>query len=335
MKALNFDLKFNLKFDFNKVSGMLLAVWGLIAVFAIMAPGFASIRNVMNILKNTSVLLILACGMTMAIVSRNIDLSIGGVATYAGMAAAFFIRKFETPSPSLMIMAFLIAVAVGMAFGAFNGIMIGIFKYNYWLITFSTMNIGFALAQVITGGNIISGFTRGFRDIANSEQFILPGVVIFSIVVVLVMSVLTYCTRFGMHVYAIGDSEQCARQSGIKVERVRFFIYLLSGMLAGLGGILLASKTNSASPISGSGYEFDAIAAVVVGGTPFDGGRGGILRTVMGAISISAIKTGLQLVGLSNFVQQVCIGLIILAIIVFDVLSGHRRNRQKSRRVYK
>jgi ribose/xylose/arabinose/galactoside ABC-type transport system permease subunit len=324
-----------IELDFGKTSGMLLAVWSLIVVFAFTAPGFASFRNVMNILKNTSVLLILACGMTMAIVSRNIDLSMGGVATFAGMAAAFFIRGFDAPSPSHMVLAFLIAVAVGAAFGAFNGIMIGVFRYNYWLITFSTMNIGFALAQVITGGNIISGFTRGFRAIANSEKLILPGVVFFAIGVVCVISVLTYCTRFGMHVYAIGDSEQCARQSGIGVERVRFFIYLLSGALAGLGGVLLASRTNSASPISGSGYEFDAIAAVVVGGTPFDGGRGGILRTVVGAISISAIKTGLQLVGLSNFVQQVCIGLIILAIIVFDVLSGHRRNRQKARRIYK
>jgi ribose/xylose/arabinose/galactoside ABC-type transport system permease subunit len=321
--------------DFSNTSGMLLAVWGLIVVFAFTAPGFATFQNVMNILKNSSILLILACGMTIAIVSRNIDLSIGGVATYAGMVAAFFIRSFDAPSLFHMMVAFLIAIAAGAAFGAFNGVMIGVFRYNYWLITFATMNIGFALAQVITGGNVISGFTRGFRSIANSNRFILPGVVIFAILVVAAISVLTYRTRFGMHIYAVGDSEQCARQSGVKVERVRFFIYLLSGILAGLGGILLVSKTNSASPISGSGYEFDAIAAVVVGGTPFEGGRGGILRTVIGAVSISAIKSGLQQVGLSNFVQQVCIGLIILAIIVFDVLSESQRKLQKARRIYK
>lgn len=319
----------------KKGSGMLWAVWGLILVFAFTAPGFATFQNVQNILKNTSVLLILACGMTLVIISHQLDLSIGGIATFAGMVAGYYIQPFTSPSAFNIIIAIFIGILVGAAFGAFNGLMIGFFKYNYWLITFATMSIGFALAQVITGGNIISGFSKSFRSLANSNLLNIPGVVWFAAAIVLIIGILSYKTCFGMHVYAVGDSEQCAEQSGIKVSRLRFLIYLLSGTLAGLGGVLLAAKTNSASPVSGTGYEFDAVAAVVVGGTPMDGGKGGIIGTLIGAISIAAIKVGLQLIGLNNYVQQVFIGLIILVIIVFDVLQAQRVQKKQSRRIYK
>lgn len=325
----------NVKKILGKVPGMLWGVWALILLFAIFAPGFASFQNIQNILKNTSILLILACGMTLVIVSRQLDLSIGGVATFAGMVAGYYIQPFEIVGPLQIVIALVIGLAIGAAFGAFNGIMIGVYKYNYWLVTFATMSIGFALAQVITGGNIISGFAKGFRNVANIEILRIPGVVWFAFVIVTIMAILSYRTRFGMRVYAIGNSEQCASQSGVNVPQVRVIIYLIAGMLAGIGGVLLAAKTNSASPISATGFEFDAVAAVVVGGTPMAGGKGGILGTVIGAFSISAMKTGLQLIGFSNYTQQVFIGLIILIIIVVDVLQAKRARSLQTRRVYK
>jgi len=319
----------------KNTSGIMWAVWIMIVLFIFFAPGFATIRNVQNILRNTSVLVILSCGMTLTIVSRQLDLSIGGVATFAGMLSAFYIQPFENPGAIPLWIAILVGMAAGAAFGAFNGLMIGKFRYNYWLITFSTMSIAFALSQVLMGGNIISGLSRNFRNLANIDIAGIPSIVLFAGVVAIVTAIISYKTCFGMHIFAVGDSEQCVELSGVNVSRIRFVIYLISGILAGLGGVLLAARTNSASPISGTGYEFDAVAAVVVGGTPMDGGRGGIIGTVAGALAISAIKVGLQLVGFSIYVQQVLIGLIILSIIVADVQQGMRRQRQLARRIYK
>jgi ribose/xylose/arabinose/galactoside ABC-type transport system permease subunit len=319
----------------KNTSGMTWAVWILIALFIFFAPGFATFRNVQNILRNSSVLVILSCGMTLTIVSRQLDLSVGGVATFAGMMAAFYIRHFENPGIVPIFITLLIGIVAGAALGAFNGMMIGKFRYNYWLITFATMSIAFAFSQVLTSGNIISGFSKNFRDIANVDVFGIPGIVWFAAAVVIVLGLVSGKTRFGIYVFGVGDSEQCVKLSGINVSRIRFVIYLISGALAGLGGVLLAARTNSASPISGVGYEFDAVAAVVVGGTPMDGGRGGIFGTVYGALVISAIKVGLQLVGFSIFVQQVLIGLIILSIIVADVQQELHRQRRQARRIYK
>ncbi len=313
-------------------------VWGILVVvvfFTILNPSFLSFRNIENILTDSSVLLIVSIGMTMSILSEQIDMSVGGTATLGGMVAGLYMQQFENPSAMQIFICIVIGILVGTAVGVFNGVMIGKFKYDFWLITFATMSVTFGLSQVVTGGNVISGFSRNFRNVSNYELLGVPMIVFIAAVVSAVVIFALRGTRFGMHVYAVGDSEMCAGLSGINVKSIRTIIYVISGAAAGFAGVLLAAQTNSASPISGSGYEFDAMAAVIIGGTPFEGGKGGFGGTVIGALIISALTNGLLTIGLSTYVQQVLIGVFILSIIVFSVLSEAKKNKNGLRRVYK
>lgn len=313
-------------------------VWSLLAIivfFSITAPGFASGANAFNILKNTSILMIVGAGMTLVMLSGQIDMSAGGVMTFSAIVACSFISSFENPSIGHVLIAIMIACGVGAGFGAFNGLLIAKFKFNYLLTTFATMSMGLGLSQAVTGGQIVSGFAKIFRNAGDGKFLNISSIIWIAIIVLLIFMFITRYTRFGMHIYAIGDSEVCAAQSGVNTTKVRFRAFLLCGLLAGLAGVLLASKTNSASPILAQGMEFDVIAAAVVGGTSFDGGKGAQRYTILGAIFIAVLKNGLSLIGLSVYWQQTLLGVIILAIIVYGVLSERRSKTMVLRRIYK
>ena len=320
----------------KNVSGIMWASLLMVVLMVIFIPNYSKLLNFNNILKNSAILVIVCVGMTFSILSAQIDLSIGGVMTSSAMIGAMYIARYEEPTILQIIIAFLIGALVGAAFGLANGVLIGVFKYNYWLVTFATMSMGYGLAQVVTKGTIVAGFTKTFRNVADGKLFGgLTTVILIAVIILVVMIFVLSRTRFGMHIYAIGDSEQCSEQSGVSVYKVRMAIYVISGILAGLGGMLLVSKTNSASPTIGNGYEFDAIAAVIIGGTPFEGGKGGLGGTIVGAIIIQAFKSGLQLMGVSTYWQQTLIGVFILVIIVADVISERRKTVKKTRRVYR
>lgn len=311
--------------------------WGVLLVtilFSITTDNFSKLMNLENVLKNTSVLLIISIGATMAIVAGKIDLSVGGIATFSGMIAAVFLRSVEEPGAGAVIVAILISIAAGTMIGAFNGYLIGYRRYDNWLITFSTMSICFGLAQVITGGNIISGYNKAVRFFGDGEVFGIKVLLLITILLTGVMIFVLRNTRFGMHIYAVGDSEICAGISGVNVAKTNFKLYLISGLFAGFCGFLLLSKTNSMGPTTADGYEFNAIAAVIVGGTTFEGGKGGLGGTVLGALFIAVVKNGLQLIGLSVYWQQTCVGLFILGIILMDVVNERRKVKNGLRRLY-
>jgi ribose transport system permease protein len=319
----------------KKVPGIMWGAIAIVVVFAFVANNFISLRNIQNILDNTATLIIVSLGMTLTILSGQIDMSIGGVMSASGMIAAIYMKSIENPTTIDIIITIAIGLAVGLAFGLFNGFMIGKLKYNYWLITFATLSIGYGLAQAVTNGNILAGFSKDFRNVAGGKIFGISTIIYIALIITIVMVYMSRRKRLGMHIYAVGDSEVCATLSGINVVKTRFQVYLISGALAGLGGVLLMSKTNSASALSGDGYEFDAIAAAIVGGTPFEGGKGGLVGTVVGALLIEAVKSGLQLIGLSTYWQQTFVGLFILLVIVFDVINSTRKKTAAMRRIYR
>ena len=311
--------------------------WGVIFVsilFSITTENFTKFRNIENLLRNTSILLIISIGGTMAILAGKIDLSIGGIATLSGMVAAIYLHSIDNPGVLNVVIAILISLTVGSLVGIFNGFMIGIKNYDNWLITFSSMSISFGLAQVITGGNIVSGFNKTVRYIGNGKIGQVSVLLIITAVVTGIMIFVIRNTRFGMHIYAVGDSEQCAALSGVNVQMTLFWIYTLSGFFAGLCGFLLLSRTNSVGPTTGDGYEFNAIAAIIVGGTTFDGGKGGLGGTVLGALFIAIVKNGLQLINMSIYWQQAFVGIFVLCIILIDVLGERRKVTNAMRRVY-
>lgn len=318
------------------VSGVMWACLIMVVLLMIFVPNYSQLRNFDNILKNTAILVIVSIGMTMSILGEEIDLSIGGVMSAAAMISAIYIKQFENPSGLQLLVGFLIGMLVGAVFGFVNGLLIGKFKFNFWLVTFATMSMGYGISEAVTNGQILAGYSKKFRNITGGTLAGgISNLVIIAVIVTVIMYLVLLKTRFGMHVYAVGDSEQCAAQSGIKVAWVRMRIYLFSGILAGFGGVLLISKANSASASVANGYEFDAIAAVIIGGTPFEGGKGGLIGTVIGALIIQAFKSGLQLIGVSTYWQQTLIGIFILLVIVFDVISENRKTTKKLRRVYR
>lgn len=318
----------------KKVSG-LMWVSILIVILFMFTPGFAQARNFNNILKNSSILAIASIGMTMSILAGEIDMSIGGVMSASGMIAAMYIAAQETVTFASNIVALLIGILVGLVFGIFNGLMISRFRFNFWLVTFSTMSVGYGLSAIVTNGYNVAGFDKVFRNIADGKLLNISTVIYFAVVLLVIMCIVLYRTRFGMYIYAIGDSEQCARETGISVVKVKTSLYAISGALAGLCGVLLASKTNLAGPSFANGYEFDAIAAVVIGGTPFEGGKGGLIGTIVGVVVLQAIKVGLQCLGLTTSWQQTLIGFFILGIIIVDVIINRRKHIKQLRREYK
>ena len=320
----------------KRIPPLAYGIVALLIVFCVFGKGFLSYMNIMNILSSAAILMVVACGMEIAILSAQIDLSIGGCMGFAAVSVGLYIHQFETVNIGHILVAFALGMAIGMCFGIVNGLLIGVFRYNYWLVTFATMNIGYGLSKVINGGDVVAGMPKMFRRVAGGEIFGgLPSVVLFAVVVILIMAFITFRTRFGMNIYSVGDSEPAAAQSGISVPKTRFLIYLTSGLLSGLGGVLLVSKTNSAGPITADGYEWDAIAAVIIGGTSFSGGKGSVFGTIIGAIVMTFVINGLQMVGFTTYWKQFFKGVFILSIMIVDVIGSMRRQEQVTRRVYK
>lgn len=323
-----------LKKGLKSVSGSTWAGILLIIFFAFAIRNYLGFQNVMNILKNTTALLVVSVGMTMAILLGEIDMSVGGIITISATVTGIYLKSLQSVTPLNVIIAVLISCLIGIIAGAFNGYMIGIRKYNFWLVTFGTMSLTFGISKGITNGGVVNGFDKQFQWLSNGTVFKVSMSIIWTIIICIIATLILYKTRFGFHIYAIGDSESCAINSGINVKKTRFFVYTMSGLMAGLAGVLLLARTNSAGATIGEGYEFNSIAAVVIGGTAMEGGKGGFKGTIFGAIFIAAMKNGLQLIGLSNYWQQVSLGIVILAIILYDVLDAKVRYKKSLRRVY-
>jgi ribose/xylose/arabinose/galactoside ABC-type transport system permease subunit len=307
----------------------------LFVFFSVFASGFTSWYNLSLIMKNASILVIVSMGMTMAVLSAGLDLSVGYIMSLSGLLSVLTLQRLGDDSVSDVFLSVLVAMSVGAAIGLFNGFMIGKLKFNFFLVTFASMSMAAGLAQVISGGSIFGGLSKAYRFIGGGSVGPLYTVVIIAAIIALAMAFILKRTRFGLHIYAIGDSEVCARLSGVNVTGTLIGLYVISGLLAGFSGALLASQTNSISPVSGKGYEFNAIAAVVVGGTPLEGGIGGVLGTVFGALLIAILKDGLVLIGLTGFWQQTLIGCFTLLVIVIDVLTTKHRRAHQARRVYR
>lgn len=319
----------------KKVPGIAVGIIILVIVFGLIQPKFFVLANFQNILKNASILTIVSMGMTMAVLSGQIDLSVGSVMSLSAVVTGIMLKTWEDPSAFQVALAILVGLGIGAVFGLFNGIMIGKYKFDFWLITFATMAIAKSLALIVTNGDIIAGYNKTYRTIGDGDIYGISSCIIVTIIVCMIIIFISTRTRFGYAIYSVGDSEKCAFQSGIKVVKTRIKIYVFSGLLAAFGGIMLASKTNSASSTIGTGYEFNAIAAVLVGGTPFTGGKGGLLGTVLGGLLITTMKSGLQSIGLSVYWQTLLIGLFIMIIIIMDTATTKRRTIKEQRRTYK
>jgi ribose/xylose/arabinose/galactoside ABC-type transport system permease subunit len=307
--------------------------WGilfLIIFFSILKPTkFLTLFNLLLILRHSSVLIIAAIGMTLLILVSQIDMSVGSVMSLAGVLTAVCVQN-GMPLAAALVVSILAGVVIGIA----NGLMVAVFRFDFWISTFATMGIGAGIALVVAGGQTIAVRSEVFNWIGNGRILGIDFPILLVLVLTAVMLFVLGRTRFGYNIYSIGGSEQAARLSGIDVTKIRMTVFIVSGFFSAIAGLLLSAMASSASPIAGADYSFDAIAAVIIGGASFDGGKGSLTGTVLGALLLRILTLGLNLMGILPTWQKAIIGVFIVIVIVSDVLGERHRKIRESRRVY-
>lgn len=281
---------------------------------------FLTLKNVFNVLRQISSNLFLACGMTMVIILGGIDLSVGSVIALSGCIAAGAVVRYNLPLPVAIILGILVGLVVGMC----NGFIISKTTIPAFIVTLATMNIAKGLAYVYTGGSPVRVVTKEWQFIGAGYIGIVPTPVVILIVVLIITGLIMNRTKTGRYIYAVGGNAQAARFSGINVAKVKFFVHAYSGLMAGLAGVVLASRMYSGQPTAGEGAEMDAIAAVVVGGTSMSGGFGKIGGTIIGGLIIGVLNNGLNLLNVNSFWQYVVKGAVILLAVFIDYFKNRK-----------
>ncbi|GMB09368.1 ribose ABC transporter membrane protein [Thermolongibacillus altinsuensis] len=303
-----------LSFDVKKL-GPLIGLMLLCIVLAFLSDSFFTVDNWLNILRQVSINALIAFGMTFVILTGGIDLSVGSVLALSSAIAAGLMA-----SGMGGFSAIIIGIMAGLVMGALNGVIITKGRVAPFIATLATMTIFRGATLVYTEGRPITGFSDDilFQMIGRGYFLGIPVPVVFMVVIYAVLYFVLKKTTFGRHTYAIGGNEEASRLSGIRVDRLKIWIYSLTGGLSALAGLILTSRLNSAQPTAGTAYELDAIAAVVLGGTSLSGGRGWIFGTFVGALIIGVLNNGLNLLNVSSFYQQVIKGIVILLAVILD-----------------
>jgi len=300
--------------------GTLFGLVGLCLILWILSPYFLTLSNLLNIVEQSSVISIIAVGMTFVIITAGIDLSVGSILAFSGVIMASLLQM-DLP----LLVALSMGLVVGSLCGFLNGVLVSKGLLPPFIATLGMMSIARGAALLVTQGRPISGFSYSFRQLASGEILQIPIPVIIMLVVYISAHFLLTKTRFGRQVYAIGGSEEVSILSGVNVKKVKALVYALSGGLSGLAAIILTARLNSAQPIAGIMYELDAIAATVIGGTSLMGGEGTILGTLVGALIMGVLRNGLNLLNVSSFIQQIVIGSVIILAVLVD-MTLKRRN---------
>ncbi|OQY32545.1 MAG: sugar ABC transporter permease [Spirochaetaceae bacterium 4572_59] len=294
--------------------GLVLAFMGICLVLSILSPSFIKPANLLNILRQTSINGILAVGMTFVIITGGIDLSVGSITAVAAVVAS----SFAHPGEHSIVFVIFSGLGVGLLLGFINGLFIAKAKLAPFIATLGMMTIARGMALVYTSGRPVINLSDQYNYIGGGYIGGIPvPVYIYGLVVIISFFVLRF-TVFGRRVYAVGGNELSAKYSGIKTSNIKTLVYMISGMLSGLAGIVLSSRVMSGNPSAGTSYELDAIAAVVIGGTSMTGGVGTIFGTVIGALMIGVINNGLDLLNVSSYFQQIVKGSIIIFAVLMD-----------------
>ncbi len=303
------------KWDVKKL-GPLIGLFLLCIVLSILSDDFLTMDNWLNLLRQVSINALIAFGMTFVILTGGIDLSVGSVLALSSAITAGMMAQGVSG-----LAAIFIGLLAGTAMGVLNGVLVTKGKVAPFIATLATMTAFRGLTLVYTDGRPITGFASDdimFQMMGRGYFFGIPVPIILMLVVYIVLYVVLKKTTFGRHTYAIGGNEEASRLSGLHVDRLKMYVYALTGTLSALAGLILTSRLNSAQPTAGTAYELDAIAAVVLGGTSLSGGRGWIFGTLVGALIIGVLNNGLNLLNVSSFYQQVIKGAVILLAVLLD-----------------
>lgn len=294
----------------------ILALVVLCVLISIITPRFLTLANITNVLNQVAVNAIIAIGMTFVILTGGIDLSVGSILAICGAVSAVTIK-----STGSIVLAIALPIIIGIFVGLINGVVISKGKIQAFVGTLAVMTIFRGVTYVYTNGNPISSLPDSYNSIGNKMIGIIPLPVIITIVVLVIAYYFLTKTRFGRYLYALGGNEDSARLSGINTNKIKTAAYVVCGAAAGLSGIIATSRIGSASPNAGTGFELDAIASVVIGGTSLAGGEGSVIGTIIGALIIGVLNNGLNLMNVSPFYQQIVKGAVILLAVLADKKS--------------
>ena len=321
------------------------AFLALVIVLAVLEPKFLRFSNVINILKQSAVIGIISVGATLVILIGGIDLSPGSIVAMSGVLGALFAAPNGLGSQSLgflqgvrgtsdllassshalpVLVPILVAVLAGSLVGLFNGLLVARGGVPAFIVTLGTMTIARGIALLCADGGTVPYVTDRFKSIGGSLILGIPILIYVFVAVVLVFWFVLNRTKFGRHIYAVGGNEQAALVSGVNVAWTKIVVFLIAGTLSGLSGLLLASRIAVGSPVSGAGYELDAIASVVIGGTSLSGGVGRLSGTIVGVFFIGVMSNGLDMLNVSSYFQSIIKGLIIVFAVLYDMKSKRR-----------
>jgi ribose/xylose/arabinose/galactoside ABC-type transport system permease subunit len=295
--------------------GTLAGLFGLCVLLTVLTPHFLTVSNLLNVMEQTSINAVIAVGMTFVILSGGIDLSVGSLVALSGVVLASALRA-DWPTALALVASLVVGAACGLA----NGLLVTLGRLPPFIATLGMMSVARGAALLYTDGRPISGFEAGFRGLATGRVLLIPSPVLVMLATYAVAHFTLTRTRFGRYVYAIGGNEEATRLSGVSVGFHKATVYAVSGLASALAAAILTARLNSAQPIAGIMYELDAIAATVIGGTSLLGGSGGVGGTLVGALIMGVLRNGLNLLGVSSFLQQIVIGLVIVGAVLLDAL---------------
>lgn len=294
-------------------AGTLIGLIIIMAVFAVLVPGFVSERNLINILQQSSINACIALGMTLVIISGGIDLSVGPTAAISAVLTATLLVT-GVPVP----VALLAGLGIGAVCGLVNGVLVAYVGLQPFIVTLGTLSTYRAIALIYTGGNPVLGVPQGFRSLFNGSAAGIPNSVIIVTVVAFGAWVLLKKTPIGEYLLAVGGNEEASYVAGVPIALTKIIAYVISGVLAALASFILIGRLGAAEPILGNLWELDAIAAAAIGGASLMGGKGSIVGTILGAIILGAMRNGLTLMNVQAFYQLLATGLIILVAMMID-----------------
>ncbi|MFW5695375.1 MAG: ABC transporter permease [Alkalispirochaeta sp.] len=295
--------------------GMIIAFVLVCVIMWALTPHFLTPSNLLNVVRQSSIIGVMAVGVTFVILSGGIDLSVGSVMAVSGMIAAGTMQN-----GSGMFVGILVALGVGIAAGLVNGVLVTKGGITPFVVTLGMMSIARGATLIYSNGYPISGFSEAYRFIGGGVILGIPFPVIILFLVVLTGWAVLTQTRLGRYAYAIGGNEETVKLSGINSDFFKTMVYVISGATAAISALILTSRLNSAGPTAGLTYELTVIAAVVIGGTSLSGGRGTVWGSLIGALLIAVINNGMNLLGISPYFQELVRGVIIILAVYVDRL---------------
>jgi ribose transport system permease protein len=295
-----------------RILGVLTALVATFVIFAVLEPMFLTWEIMLEIGVQSTIIAFVAIGLTFVIITGGIDISVGSI---VGLTAVICATNLDNWGTGLTIVA---AIAIGAGLGAFNGAVSAIFNLQSFVVTLATLNLFRGLAFLYTQGRPIYNLDTGFREFFSAELGPIPKPILYIIGFTFISYLILNRTRMGLHFKAIGTNADASLKSGVNVKKSQILAFTLGGAFCGIATLMLMSRIGAAEPISGTGFELQAIAAVVVGGTSLMGGRGSIVGTVLGAILLGSIAVGLTLLNVNAFVQLVVTGVIVLGAVLTD-----------------